>query len=723
MSVNDDNNHNKPYVHSNFGDGEINKKNASVNTLEDQRQDMSGKHIQSRHVEKESGINTDVTGSKARSDSNNSNRVCTQDYHGSAHSEGASSGVSGNFLSVSQLVDQVKSGVGSSRSQVSATVRRNNNNRQVGGGSKNSTTQSRQHGAASSSNKRSSSTQSSTEMDSNKKQQQITNISFTVPEGTNAMSVLGDSIRSRDGHYSAENATALIPPISQSSASFPMPVHDMGNQPPSSVANNQHQWSLSRGKQSRTGSASYKAPVSSYSAEALIGLSSSTLHTADTGHLSQESTNNKIITLPSPMVSERFNRNQNYHHHPQPARSLQMPTSFGNESIITGNYFPPIDLPSSHHQDGHLPSIQTNTHHDNFTQTPNQNQQPYSNSSFCYPAGSANMNAQGPTTLYPSTNFISSSNSGHSNASITPASLSTGFLTDIAGSNTFPGGIIPSDSNNSLIFPSPIMKNVPVNRNSGSRHNPSYLQPSTSTSAHHHLLSGQQLPPKSDSSSGPVAETNRSGSTNITSNDGNVNRRLSGHAGGLPLPHQTNNLGGSSSTNCSLTKQRGTVSRRRIPDPISSTSSSTSGITGLVDLGYLPMPPGIGSPMLGADDGAFLSHHTSGTFLAPPGPQLYPPGPTPNPQGALYPPTPRPPTQRTSHTNQHSGSHLPPFSSCTPAQQNASLSRASHHQQQQQASTSPNATNTSGNSLANFNLSTIFPEINDKVSCFGDGIL
>jgi hypothetical protein len=711
ISVNDDNNHNKPYVHSNFGDGEINKKTVSVNTLEDQRQDMSGKHIQSRLVEKESGINTDITGSKS-SNSNSSNGVCTQDYsaHSDGGSSGATSGVSGNFLSVSQLVDQVKSGVGSSRSQVSATVRRNSNNRHVGGGSKNGTTQSRQHGAASS-NKRSSSTQSGAEMDSNKKQQQITNISFTVPEGANAMPIPGDGVRSRD--YSAENATALIPPISQS-ASCPMPVHDMGNQPPSSVANNQHHWSLSRGKQSRTGS-SYKAPVSSYSAEALIGLGSSALQTADTGHLSQESTNNKIITLPSPMVSERFSRNQNYHHHPQPARSLQMPTSFGNEGIIAGNYFPPIDLPSSHHQDGHVSSIQTSTHHDNFTQTSHQNHQPYTNTSFCYPAGPANMNVQGPTTLYPSTNFISSSNSGHSNASITTASLSTGFLTDLTGSNTFPGGIIPSDSNNSLIFPSPITKNVSVNRNNGSRHNPSYLQSTASTAAHHHLLSGQQLPPKSDNSSGRAVETSRS-------NDGNVNRRLSGHAGVLQLPHQTNNLGGSTNINCSLTKQRATGSRRRIPDPISSTSS-TSGITGLVDLGYLPMPPGIGSPMLSADDGAFLSHHPSGTFLAPPGPQLYPPGPTPNSQGALYPPTPRPPTQMTSHTNQHSGSHLPPFSSCTPAQQNASLSRASHQQQQQQASTSPNATNTSGNTLANFNLSTIFPEINDKVSCFADSIL
>ncbi|PNF16483.1 hypothetical protein B7P43_G07793 [Cryptotermes secundus] len=718
VSGNDDSNHNKPYVHSNFGNGEINKKNASVNTLED----LSGKHIQSRHVEKESGINTDIVGSKAR---NNSNQVCTQDYHGSAQSEGGSSGgtsaVSGNFLSVSQLVDQVKSGVGSSRTQVNASARRSNNNRNVSGGNKNSTAQSRQHVVASSSNKRSSTTQNNTERDSSKKQQQVANVSFSVPEGTNAMPITGDGIRkandgNRDSHFSTENATTLMPPISQSSASFPMPVHDMGNQPPSSIANNQHHWPLSRGKQGRTGSASYKAPVSNYSAEALIGLSSSTLHIADTAHLSQESTNNKIISLPPPMVSERFCHNQNYHHHPQTSRSLQMTTSFGNEAIIAGNYFPPVDLPSSHHQDGHVSGIPTNTHHDNFTQTPHQNQQSYSNASFSYPAGPANMNGQGPATLYPSANFISSSNSGHTNASIPPVSLPTGFLTELTGSNTFPGGIIPSDSNNSLIFPSPVMKSVPVNRNSSSRHNHSYLQSSTSASAHHHDQSGQQLQARNDNSSGQVGETNRSGSTNMTSNDGHGNRRLNGHAGGLPLHHQTNNLGGSSNTNCSLIKQRGNGSRRRNADPVSSTSSSTSGITGLVDLGYLPMPPGIGSPMLGADDGAFLSHHTSGTFLTPPGPQLYPPGPTPNPQGTLYPPTPRPPTQMTSHTNQHSGSHLPPFSSCTPVQENSSLSRAAHHQQQQQqqASTSPNATNGSGNTLANFNLSTIFPEINDK---------
>lgn len=724
MSGNEDSTHNKPYVHSNFGEGEINKKNASVGTLEDQ-QEMSGKHIQSRHAEKESGMG--VVSNKARNNSSN-NRACTQDYPGTAHSERGSSGataaVSGNFLSVSQLVDHVKSGAGSSRTQVNTTARRSTNgNRHVGGGNKNNTTQSRQHTATSSSSKRNSTTQNSTERDSSKKQQ-ATNMSFSAGEGTSAMPLTGDINRKvndgdRNSHYSTENTTALMPPISQSSAGFAVPVHDMGSHPSSSVANRHSHWSPTRGKPGRTSSASYKAPVSSYSAEALIGLSSSsssnsTLNNANTAHLSQESTTNKVMTLPPPMVSERFCHNQNYHPHPQTARPLQMSASFGNEAIIPGNYFPAVDLPPSHHQDGNGSSIQTSSHHDNFTQTPHQNQQPYSNASFSYPAGPTNMSGQAASTLYPPTNFVSNANGGHPNASIPPVSLPTGFLSDLAGSNNFPG--IPSDSNNSLIFPSPIMKSITVNRNNGGRHNPSYLESSTSASSHHHNQSGQHLSTRNDSLSGQAVETNRSGNNNITSNDGNGNRRLSGHAGGLPPHHQTNNLGGNGNSNCSLTKQRGNGSRRRIPDPIPSASSSTSGITGLVDLGYLPMPPGIGSPMLGADDSTFLSHHTSGTFLAPPGPQLYPTGPTPNPQGTLYPPAPRPPTQTTSHTNQHSGGHLPPFSSCAPEQQNASLSRASHHQQQQQANTSPNATNTSGNSLANFNLSTIFPEINDKVS-------
>jgi len=725
VSGNDESSHNKPYMHSNFSDGEINKKDALVGTLEDQRQEISGKQIQGTHTEKESGIGTGIGNNKARN--NNKNQVCTQDYHSTAHSERGSAGgaavVSGNFLSVSQLVEQVKSGAGSSRTQVNAsTARRSNNNRHVGSGNKHNMSQSKQHATtASSSNKRSSTTQNGTERDSSKKQQQVTNMSFSVTEGTNAMPISGDGNRktndgNRDSLYSTENATTLMPHISQTSARFPIPVHDMGHHPPSSVTNSHHHWSSSRGKPGRTGSASYKAPVSSYSAEALIGLSSSTLNNADAAQLSQESTNTKVITLPPPMVSERFCHNQNYHHHPQTARSLHMSTSFGNEAIIAGNYFPP-----SHHQNGNGSSIQTNSHHDNFTQTPHQNQQPYSNTSFTYPTGPANMSGQGPASLYPSANFVSNANGGHSNTSIPPVTLPTGFLSDLTGSNTFAGGIIPSDSNNSLIFPSsPIMKSVSVNRNSGGRHNPSYLQSSTSVSSHHSHHSGQQLLTRNDNSSGQVAETNRSSSTSMTSNEGNGNHRLGGQAGELPLHHQTNNLGGNSNSNCSLTKQRGNGNRRRIPDPVVSTSSSTSGITGLVDLGYLPMPPGIGSPMLGADDGAFLSHHTSGTFLAPPGPQLYPTGPTPNPQGTLYPPTPRPSSQTTPQTNHHSGSHLPPFSSCTPAQQNASLSRASHHeqqqQQQQQANASPNATNTSGNTLANFNLSTIFPEINDKVS-------
>ena len=724
MSGNEDSTHNKPYIHSNFGEGEINKKNVSAGTLEDQRQDISGKHIQSRHAEKESGIT--VVSNKARNNSSN-NRACTQDYAGTAHSESGSSGVtaavSGNFLSVSQLVDQVKSGAGSSRTQVNTTARRSNNsNRHVsGGGNKNNTTQSRQHNAAAAatSNKRNSTTQNSTERDSSKKQQ-ATDMSFSVGEGTNAIPLTGDINRKvndgdRNSHYSTENTTPLMPPISQSSAGFSVSVHDMGSQPPSSVANNHNHWSPSRGKQGRTSSASYKAPTSSYSAEALIGLSSSsTLNNANTAHLSQESTSNKLMTLPPPVVSERFCHNQNYHPHSQTTRPLQMSASFGNETIMPGNYFPAVDLPPSHHQDANGSSIQSSSHHDNFTQTPQQNQQPYSNASFTYPAGPTNMSGQGPATLYPPTNFVSNANGGHSNATIPPVSLPTGLLSDLTGSNNFPG--IPPDSNNSLIFPSPIMKSISVNRNGGGRHNPSYLQ-SMSASSHHHHQSGQHISTRNDSLSGQPVETNRGGNTNITSSDGNGNRRLSGHAGGLPLHHQTSNLGGSGNSNCSLTKQRGNGSRRRIPDPIPSASSSTSGITGLVDLGYLPMPPGIGSPMLGADDGTFLSHHTSGTFLAPPGPQLYATGPTPNPQGTLYPPAPRPPTQTASHTNQHSGSHLPPFSSCVPEQQNASLSRASHHQQQQQANTSPNATNTSGNSLANFNLSTIFPEINDKVSC------
>ncbi|XP_021917040.1 uncharacterized protein LOC110828541 isoform X2 [Zootermopsis nevadensis] len=718
MSGNDDSSHNKAYIHSNFGDEEINKKNVVVGTLEDRRQEMSVRHIPSRHTEKESGISTGNVSNKTR----NSNQICTEDYLGTAHSEGVSSEgtavVSGNFLSVSQLVDPVKSGAGSSRTQVNATARRSSNSRHVGGGNKHNTPQTRQHAASSSSNKRNSTTHNSIERDSNKKQQ-LTNMSFSAAEGTNVMPISEDSSgKANDGnrpsHYSTENATTHMPPISQGSTGFSIPVHDMGNQRPSSIANAHHHWSPNRGKPGRTGTASYKAPVSSYSAEALIGLSSSTLNNEDTAHLSQESANNKIITLPPPLVSERFCHNQNYHHHHhQAARSLQMSTSFSNEAIVAGNYFPPVELPPSHQQDGSGSSIQTSSHHDNFTQT-HQNQQPYSNTSFSYPAATANMSGQGPASLYPPANFVSNSNGGHTNASIPPVSLPTGFLSDLTGSNTFTGAIIPPDSNNPLIFPSPIMKSVSVNRNSSGRHNPSYLQASTSVSSHHHQT-GQQMPTRHDNSIGQVAEISRSGSTNMTSNDGDGNRRLGDHAGGLTLHHQTNNLVCNSNSTCSLTKQRGNGSRRRIPDPVASTSSSSSGITGLVDLGYLPMPPGIGSPMLGADDGAFLSHHTSGTFLAPPGPQLYPTGPTPNPQGTLYPPTPHPPTQTTSQTNHHSGSHLPPFSSCAPTQQNVSLSRASHHnQQQQQANTSPNATNTSGNTLANFNLSTIFPEINDK---------
>ncbi|XP_069683827.1 serine-rich adhesin for platelets-like [Periplaneta americana] len=728
MSGNDDNGHTKPYMHSSFGDSEINKKNTSVVSLDDRRQDVSsGKQIQSRHNEKESGISNGNVGNKTRNNNNSSSsRVCTQEYRNNAHSEGGTSGgsagASGNFLSVSQLVDQVKSGAGSSRTQVSATARRSSNNRQVNGGNKHNTVQQRQHATASNvgpSAKRTAGTQNASERDGNKKQQQQQiSMSFSIAENTNTMAISGDNNRkpnegSRESHYASENNSTLIPPISQSNAGFPMPVHDIASHPPSSVTNTHHHWSPSRGKPGRTGTTAYKAPVSSYSAEALIGLSSNTQNNSDTTHLPQEPTNNKVISLPPPMVSERFCHNQNYHHHPQSARPLQMSSSFGNEGILPGNYFPPVDLPPPHHQDGNGSNLQNNGHHDNFTQTSHQNQQPYSNTSFSYPGGATNMSGQGPAVLYPPSNFVPNANSGHSNASNPPVTLPTGFLPDLSGSNTFTGAIIPSDSNNSLIFPPSIMKGVSTSRNNGGRHNASYLQSTTSTSSHHHHhQASQQLPARNDNSSTQVTETNRNSNANMTSNDVSSTRRLGSHSTGLPLHHQTNNLASSNNGNCSLTKSRGNGSRRRIPDPIVSASTSTTGITGLVDLGYLPMPPGIGSPMLAADDATFLGHHTSGTFLAPPGPQLYPAGPAPTPQGTLYPPPPRPPTQTPSQANHHSGSHLPPFSSCAPVQQNASLTRASH--QQQQANASPNATNTSGNTLANFNLSTIFPEINDK---------
>ncbi|PSN34169.1 hypothetical protein C0J52_10056 [Blattella germanica] len=584
ISGNEDNHH-KSFLQSNFDDAsEVNKKD-------------TGKQIPEKDSETATG---------------NKMRICSQEYHGPS--------TSGNFLSVSQLVDQVKSGTGSSRAQ----ARRNGNNRPAGNKS-----QTRQHNAnVGSANKRNNSERDG---GSTKKQQQV---NFPVSEGTNAMPPENNrkttAEAARETHYSTENG-------------FSMP--------------SQHHWLPNRGKPSNP--SSYKAPVSSYSAEALIG-----------NNLSQEPPN-KVISLPPPVVSERFSHNhQNYHHHPQTSRSLQASSSFSNDALIPSNYFAGVD---SQHQDG---GAQTSSHNDNFT----QNQQSYGgNSSFSYSAGTTNMSGQ---SIYPPANFASNAN--------TNTSLPTGFLSDLP---------IHSDSNGSLIFAPPsIMKGVQTNRSG--RHN-TYLNTTPSTIHHQH----QHLTTRNDNLSGQTSsEANRIIATSMSSSDNSTNRRPNVNATGLTLHHQNNNLSTSNNTNCSLSKRSG-ASRRRIPEPISSTSTSGSGITGLVDLGYLPMPPGIGSPMLGTDDGTYLSHHAGGTFLAHPGSQLYPGGPAPAPQGALYS---RPPAQATSQNNHHSGSHLPPFSTCAPMQQNQ------HMPQQQQANSSPNATNASGNSLANFNLSTIFPEINDK---------
>nr|CAD7432496.1 unnamed protein product [Timema monikensis] len=129
-------------------------------------------------------------------------------------------------------------------------------------------------------------------------------------------------------------------------------------------------------------------------------------------------------------------------------------------------------------------------------------------------------------------------------------------------------------------------------------------------------------------------------------------------------------------------KQR---NKRRGAEPI---VSSTSGFNNLVDLGYLTMPPGVGSPML-TDDGMYLNHTTNFLPVSQSGTSSMYPSASSNTHGTFYSP-PRPPSCATTHL---------------------SVSRTL-----QQSTASPNAANSSGTTLANFNLSTIFPEIIDKQS-------
>nr|CAD7402518.1 unnamed protein product [Timema cristinae] len=132
-------------------------------------------------------------------------------------------------------------------------------------------------------------------------------------------------------------------------------------------------------------------------------------------------------------------------------------------------------------------------------------------------------------------------------------------------------------------------------------------------------------------------------------------------------------------------KKRKQRNKRRGAEPI---VSSTSGFNNLVDLGYLTMPPGVGSPML-TDDGMYLNHTTNFLPVSQSGTSSMYPSASSNTHGTFYSP-PRPPSCATTHL---------------------SVSRTL-----QQSTASPNAANSSGTTLANFNLSTIFPEIIDKQS-------
>ncbi|XP_063236702.1 uncharacterized protein LOC134538977 isoform X2 [Bacillus rossius redtenbacheri] len=367
-------------------------------------------------------------------------------------------------------------------------------------------------------------------------------------------------------------------------------------------------------RKSRAGGPDFKTQLGTYSAEALIGISQNTSVNVN----ASLGSSHKVISLPPPVVSDRF-VNQNSYVSTHTQRKVQ----YDNSTLLPGSYMRPLNLPMSQ----------------NFITQPSSvaSQQGQPSAALRYPLASVpepQVSRQKIGGVRPASYFAAGADISHANT-VPPA-----YVPDVAGSSCehkAPG------ENKPVSFPSFLYsKESSPPRNV--KQSFTYSHASSSASVNQH--------------SGHVrskTETSSAGSSEVGA-DKTTSAHGSGRQGGGGMMPSQNIAGG----NCALGKQRG---RRRAPD-----AASVSSVGNLVDLGYLGMPPGIGSPMLGEE----------GMYFHGGPPALYPG--IPNAQGPFYP---------------------PPRAAFAPSSA---------------AAASPSAANSGGTTLANFNLSTIFPEIMDKAS-------
>nr|CAD7578581.1 unnamed protein product [Timema californicum] len=593
MTTPDEHNLNKSFANSNFSGNDHTQ--------------IPGKQIKNRH-------------DKTLAGKNKIDMLCSNEFSGNFL--GTSSGTN-NFLSVSQLVDSVKSRSGSSRVDANKS---HLSNKQV-----------RQHKITSSGQKDNTAQNRGDVKNENK------SLHVAQMDSTNSTICTSDIVaRGMSNVQNIKDSSTRINEMSHTSDQMNL---EYSSSPLLSVTDN-IQWpsnstNTSR-KQTITGAQSFKTPASSYSAEALIGLNSH--HNSKNSDIIQNDAAHKVITLPPPVVSDRFALQQNYHNPSQISASA----TFNNDTIISNNYIAPasLDLPISQSQNI---NYQFSINHNNLSCSPQQNQQLYTNSTLRYSSSAHTIHPQG-SKIHPGSNFAH--NVHPTNTGMVPVSMTSGFLPDISGSNNF---LDPPNTASSFTLP-------PLAVTRGSKintYNMIYSNPPVSVS------SSQQLHAPRNETSHSISDHNIVKTNQNSSSDHNK-RSL--------IPPQNHNL----NNNCSTAKQR---NRRRGAEPV---VSSGSGFNNFVDLGYLTMPPGVGSPML-TDDGMYLNHTTNFLPVSQSGTSSMYPSASSNTHGTFYSP-PRPPSCATTHRTL------------------------------QQSTASPNAANSSGTTLANFNLSTIFPEIIDKRS-------